>query len=113
MRGHRAPAQGRGSGCRKLSKMKQGRGNCLRRVINLFHLDEVNRKTGIERDNVCKIVGLILFESAHLILAKRLREQTELNDPDCCWPVLGFGRWLAGDNPELWTGAVQRTPASP
>lgn len=41
---------------------------------------------------MCKIVGLILFESVHLILAKRLREQTELNGPDCCWPALGFGR---------------------
>lgn len=76
MWGHRAPGQGRGSGYRKLSKIKQGRGNCLWRVINLLHLDEINRNTGIEGHNLCKIVGLILFESAHLILAKRLREQT-------------------------------------
>lgn len=63
-------------------------------MINLFHLDEINRKTGLEGDNLCKIVGLTLFESAHLILANRLRkrEQTELNYLDCCWPAADFGR---------------------
>lgn len=94
MWGYRAAGRSRGSGYRKLSKIKQGRGNCLRKVINLFHLDEINRNTGDEGDNLCKIVGLILFKSAHLILAKRLRksEQTGLNDPACCWPALEFGR---------------------
>lgn len=94
MWGYRAAGQSRGSAYRKLSKIKQGRRNCLSRVINLFHLDEINRNTGNEGDNLCKIVGLILFKSAHLILAKRPRksEQAELNYPDCCWPALEFGR---------------------
>lgn len=115
MWGHRAPGAGRNSGYRKLSKIKQARWNCLWRVINLFHLDEINRKTGIEGDNLCKIVGLIVFESAHLILAKRLRkrEQTELNYPDCCWPALDFGRWLAGGNPELWTASCAKDISQP
>lgn len=100
-------------GYRKLSKIREGRGSCLWRVINLFHLDEINRKTGIEGDHLCKIVGLIFFESAHLILAKRLREQTGLNYPGCCWPALEFGRWLAGDNPELWTASCAEDISQP
>lgn len=94
MWGYTAPGQSRASGCGKLSQIERGRGNCLRRVINLFQLDEINRKTENEGDNLYKIVGLILFKSAHLILAKRLRkrEQTESKYPDCCWPALEFGR---------------------
>lgn len=105
--GYRAPGQNRGSGWRKLSKIKQERGNYLRRVINLFCLDGINRKTGSEGDILCKIVGLILFKSAHLILAKRLRkwEEAELSYEVWCWPALDFGRWLASDNPKLWAAS--------
>lgn len=114
MWGYRAPGQNRGSGCRKLSRIKQGRGNFLRRVINLFHLDEINRKTGSQEDNLCEIVGLILFKSAHLILAKRLRkrEQTELSYPDCVgqnWIL--EGDWLVTIQ-NYGQRVVQRTSAS-
>lgn len=114
MWGYRAPGQDRGSGCRKLSRIKQGRGNFLRRVTNLFHLDEINRKTRTQGDNLCEIVGLILFKSAHLILAKRLRkrEQTELSYPDCVgqnWIL--EGDWLVTIQ-NYGQRVVQRTSAS-